>query len=72
GLAEERVFPAVNLSMSGTRKEEKLQKASDLAKIWILVRALARDKGYQKYRVMLEKMSNFETNAEFLASIPSM
>ena len=71
-LAEERIFPAVNLSMSGTRKEEKLQKPKDLAKIWTLVRALARDKGFQKYKMMLEKMSNFNTNAEFLASIPTM
>ncbi|MDH5476989.1 MAG: transcription termination factor Rho [Nitrospinota bacterium] len=70
-LAEERVFPAVNLSMSGTRKEEKLQKPADLAKIWTLVRALSRDKGYQKYKVMLEKMLKQETNADFLATIPT-
>ena len=69
-LAEERVFPAVNLSQSGTRKEEKLQTQRDLTKIWTLLRALARDKGYQKYKIMLEKMTSFKSNAEFLASIP--
>ena len=71
-LSEERVFPAVNLSMSGTRKEEKLQKPADLAKIWVLVRALSKDRGYQKYKLMLDKMLQYETNAEFLATIPNI
>ena len=60
----------MNLSQSGTRKEEKLQTQRDLTKIWTLLRALARDKGYQKYKIMLEKMTSFKSNAEFLASIP--
>ncbi|MGK7345767.1 MAG: transcription termination factor Rho [Candidatus Nitrospinota bacterium M3_3B_026] len=70
-LADQRVFPAVNLGQTGTRKEEKLHKADDLKKIWTLFRALAGDKNFVKYRAMLEKMETFESNAEFLDTIPS-
>lgn len=70
-LAEERIFPAVNLSMSGTRKEEKLQTEEDLKKIWTLMRAVANDRNFQKYKAMLERMDKFETNAAFLESIPT-
>ena len=70
-LSEERIFPAVNLGQSGTRKEEKLQSASDLQKIWTLVRAMAGDKGFAKYRTLLDKMGKTKTNAEFLATIPT-
>ena len=71
-LANERVFPAVNLRQTGTRKEEKLQTGEDLKKIWTIVRALASDKNFDKYRVMLEKLGKSKSNAKFLDSIPSM
>ncbi|VAX25256.1 Transcription termination factor Rho [hydrothermal vent metagenome] len=70
-LSDERVFPAVNLSKSGTRKEEKLQDSEDLKKIWVLMRVLSNDRGFKKYKSMLEKMRETENNAEFLAKIPS-
>lgn len=70
-LAEERIFPAVNLGQTGTRKEEKLQTASDLQKIWTLMRAMAGDKGFAKYRTLVEKMNQSKSNADFLATIPT-
>ncbi len=70
-LAEERVFPAVNINQSGTRKEEKLQSEEDLQKIWTLARALSDDKGFAKYKSMLDKLESFPTNAQFLDSIPT-
>ncbi len=72
GLAEERIFPAVNLGLSGTRKEEKLQSSDDLKKIWTIVRALAGDRGFVKYKAMLDKMEKTNSNAEFLATIPTL
>lgn len=71
-LAEERIFPAVNLGQTGTRKEEKLQTADDLKKIWILVKALAGDKNFTKYRSLLDKMEKSRSNSEFLSTIPTM
>lgn len=71
-LAEERVFPAINLGLSGTRKEEKLQSSDDLKKIWMLARALSGDRGFSKYKAMLDKLEKTKSNAEFLASIPSV
>ncbi len=70
-LAESRVFPAVNLGLSGTRKEEKLQSGEDLNKIWTLMRVLSRDKGFEKYKAMLKKMSQTKSNYEFLDTIPA-
>ena len=71
-LAEERVYPAVNLGLSGTRKEEKLQTPADLRKIWTLARALAKDKGFQKYKAMLDRMTQTNSNKDFLAAVPEM
>jgi len=71
-LAEERVFPAVNLGLSGTRKEEKLQSTKDLKKIWTLMRAMSGDRGFSKYKALLDKMGKTESNAEFLDTIPDM
>jgi transcription termination factor Rho len=70
-LANEKVFPAVNLRQSGTRKEEKLQSSDDLKRIWTLVKALANDRGYEKYKTMLDKMEDTESNKEFLSQIPA-
>jgi len=69
-LAEERVFPAINLSLSGTRKEERLQDGDDLSRIWTLMRAMAGDKGFNKYKSLLEKMRQSESNSAFLDTIP--
>ncbi|HEB72350.1 MAG TPA: transcription termination factor Rho [Nitrospirae bacterium] len=71
-LAEERVFPAVNLGLSGTRKEEKLQSSKDLKKIWTLMRAMSGDRGFAKYKALLDKMGKTKSNAEFLDTIPDM
>jgi len=43
----------------------------DLKKIWTLVRALAGDRNFMKYKALLEKMETFEANADFLDTIPT-
>jgi transcription termination factor Rho len=69
-LAEERVFPAINLGQSGTRKEEKLQTTEDLRKIWMIMKAMAGDRGFVKYKALIDKMDRTKSNADFLATIP--
>jgi transcription termination factor Rho len=67
-LAERRIFPAIDIAASGTRKEEKLYSQKDVAKIHKLRGALASLKPVEAMERLLKKLSEFETNEEFLAS----
>jgi transcription termination factor Rho len=67
-LAERRIFPAIDIAASGTRKEEKLYSQKDVAKIHKLRGALASLKPVEAMERLLKKLSEFETNDEFLAS----
>jgi transcription termination factor Rho len=68
GLFERRIFPAINIAQTGTRKEEKLIDAAKLTKIHTLRRALAGTDPLNAMRMLLEKMQKFPTNDAFLAS----
>ena len=67
-LAERRIFPAIDISASGTRKEEKLFLPKEIEKIRKLRGALASLKPVEAMERLLKKLSEFETNDEFLAS----
>jgi transcription termination factor Rho len=67
-LAERRIFPAIDIAASGTRKEEKLYSQKDVAKIHKLRAALASLKPVEAMERLLKKLSEFDTNEEFLAS----
>lgn len=67
-LAERRVFPAFDLSMSGTRKEEKLISAPKLAKITTLRRVLQRMNPLEAMESLVEKLSKVPSNDDFLKS----
>jgi transcription termination factor Rho len=67
-LAERRIFPAIDIAASGTRKEEKLYSQKDVAKIHKLRGALASLKPVEAMERLLKKLSEFDTNEEFLAS----
>ena len=69
GLFERRVFPAVDISLSGTRREELLFKPEELLKANLLRRVLSSVKPVEAMQLLLEKMSKFKTNAEFLKSL---
>ncbi|MEY4082850.1 MAG: transcription termination factor Rho [Pseudomonadota bacterium] len=64
-LAEKRVYPAININRSGTRKEELLIKADILQKIWILRKLLHDMDEIQAMEFMLDKMRQTKNNAEF-------
>jgi transcription termination factor Rho len=67
-LFERRIFPAMNIGQSGTRKEEKLLSPAALPKIHTLRRALAGTDHIQAMRMVLERLQKFPTNEAFLKS----
>jgi transcription termination factor Rho len=68
-LAERRVFPAIDISKSGTRKEEKLFDAETQPRINLLRRALADKRPVDAMEMLLGKLEKTADNAEFLAMI---
>jgi transcription termination factor Rho len=67
-LAERRIFPAIDVGASGTRKEEKLFSAKEIEKVRRLRGALASLKPVEAMERLLKKLGEFETNEEFLQS----
>jgi len=70
-LSDKRIFPAVDIFKSGTRKEELLIDKNDLAKIWILRKFLNDKPLMEAMEFLLEKLSKTKTNAQFLKSMNS-
>ncbi|MEA3498362.1 MAG: transcription termination factor Rho [Campylobacterota bacterium] len=67
--AERRVYPAVNIIKSGTRKEELLLHPEELKKIWILRNAMADMDEVESLKFLYKKMNETDSNAEFLISM---
>ena len=67
-LAERRIFPAIDIGASGTRKEEKLFSGKQIEKIRKLRGALASLKAVEAMERLLKKLTEFETNDDFLNS----
>ena len=65
-LVDKRLFPAIDISRSGTRKEELLIKDQDLNRIWILRKVLTQLSEVEAMELLLDKMSKTKTNSEFL------
>ena len=68
-LTEKRVFPAIDINKSGTRKEELLLDDGDLSRIWLLRKVLQPMNTVESMEFLLEKLSDRETNKEFLDSM---
>ncbi|WP_329301667.1 transcription termination factor Rho [Streptomyces sp. NBC_00659] len=68
-LADKRVFPAVDVDASGTRKEELLLGSDELAITWKLRRVLHALDQQQAIELLLDKMKQTKSNAEFLLQI---
>jgi transcription termination factor Rho len=64
-LAEKRVYPAININRSGTRKEELLIKPDLLQKIWILRKLLHDMDEIQSMEFLLDKIRQTKNNGEF-------
>jgi transcription termination factor Rho len=68
-LSDKRVFPAIDLQKSGTRKEELLVPKNDLSRVWLLRRALSALSGIEQMEMIIERMAKTRNNAEFLDSM---
>ena len=65
-LADRRIFPAIDINASGTRREELLLKPEELAIMWKLRRALGSLDQAQALETVLGKLKETSSNAEFL------
>ncbi len=68
-LAERRLFPAINIKKSGTRKEELLLSDNELQKIWILRKVIAPMEDVDIIELILDRMKKSKNNEAFLASM---
>ena len=68
-LVDKRVFPAIDINRSGTRKEELLVPKDELNRIWILRKVLNPLSTVEAMELLLDKMGKNKNNAEFLASM---
>ena len=68
-LVDKRVFPAIDINRSGTRKEELLVPRDELNRIWILRKVLNPLSTVEAMELLLDKMGKSKSNAEFLASM---
>ncbi len=65
-LVNKRLFPAIDINISGTRKEELLIEGKDLNRIWILRKVLSQLSEVEAMELLVEKMSKTKSNAQFL------
>jgi transcription termination factor Rho len=68
-LAEKRVFPAIDINKSGTRKEELLLENGDLSRTWLLRKVLQPMNPVESMEFLLEKLADAESNKDFLSSM---
>ena len=70
-LVDKRIFPAIDINRSGTRKEELLLSKEELNRVWVLRKVLSQMSAVDTMELLLDKMSKTPTNAEFLNSMRS-
>ena len=68
-LAEKRLYPAINMNRSGTRKEDLLMEADELQKVWILRKILHSMDEISAMEFMQDKIKDTQTNAQFFNSM---
>src|SRR5437016_7690617 len=68
-LVDKRVFPAIDINKSGTRKEELLMPKEELNRVWILRKVLNPLSPVETMELLLDKLSKSQTNAQFLGSM---
>ena len=71
GLSDRRVYPAIGVNRSGTRKEELLFSDTELSKIWVLRKFLSEYESVDAMNFLLDKMRGTKNNKEFLENMNS-
>ncbi|HRC87703.1 MAG TPA: transcription termination factor Rho, partial [Thermoanaerobaculia bacterium] len=68
-LVDKRVFPAIDINKSGTRKEELLIPSDELRRIWVLRKVLNPLSTVESMELLLDKLSKTKSNMEFLSAM---
>jgi transcription termination factor Rho len=68
-LVDKRVFPAMDINRSATRKEELLVPKDELNRIWVLRKVLSPLSPVESMELIIDKLSKTNSNAQFLASM---
>ncbi len=68
-LSEQRIFPAIDITRSGTRREELLMGEEELQRVWLLRRRIANVDEAEVLNLILGKLKSTATNTDFLATI---
>ncbi|MGR3983807.1 MAG: transcription termination factor Rho [Gammaproteobacteria bacterium] len=68
-ISEKRVYPAININRSGTRREELLTDANELQKVWLLRKLLHPMDDLQASEFLIDKLKATKSNAEFIKSM---
>ncbi|MDP3559206.1 MAG: transcription termination factor Rho [Legionellaceae bacterium] len=68
-ISERRVFPAININRSGTRREDLLLSPEELQRMWILRKIIQSMDECDAIEFLLERMKNHKTNAEFFEAM---
>jgi transcription termination factor Rho len=71
-LSDKRVFPAIDINKSGTRKEELLLEKNELNRIWVLRKVFSPLSTVESMELLVEKLDKTPTNLQFLNSMSSM
>lgn len=68
-LANRRIYPAIDVTASGTRREDLLMDAQDITRIWVLRKFMADMNPVEGMEFLRTRMSNTTDNDEFLLSM---
>ena len=68
-IAEKRIYPAINIRRSGTRREDLLMDEAELQRVWILRKLLHDMEDLSAVEFMIEKLKGFKNNAEFFGAM---
>jgi len=68
-ISDSRIFPAIDIKRSGTRKEELLLDAEKLSKAWLMRRALSKQSTIDAISLLLNKLKKTKSNIDFLNTI---
>jgi transcription termination factor Rho len=67
-LSDRRIFPAIEINLSGTRREELLMDDNALKKMWLLRKVMSSYEGADATEQLIERLKEFKTNKQFLES----
>ena len=70
-IAEKRIFPAINIRRSGTRREDLLTSDEELQRMWVLRKILDEMEDAQGIQFFIDRLKSFKTNEEFFTSMKS-